>query len=67
MSLVIDAISDVGRLTAFEEALAASVLVRPYLAKALLGWSPRKLGLIENIEVYYAAWVASGAGDTGQA
>ncbi|KAJ7206250.1 hypothetical protein GGX14DRAFT_500409 [Mycena pura] len=49
---------------AFEEALAATVLVRPYLANALLGWSPRKPGLIENIEVYYAAWVASGAGDT---
>jgi len=49
---------------AFEEALAATGLVRPYLANALLGWSPKKPGLIENFDVYYAAWVASGAGDT---
>ncbi|KAJ7206251.1 hypothetical protein GGX14DRAFT_457421 [Mycena pura] len=43
----------------FEEAIAASGLNRAYLATSLLGWSPKKPGLIEGLDVYYAAWLAS--------
>ncbi|KAJ7133331.1 hypothetical protein C8R44DRAFT_977516 [Mycena epipterygia] len=43
----------------FEEAVASSGIVRPYLANALLGWSVKKPGLIEGLDIYYAAWLAS--------
>jgi hypothetical protein len=33
--------------------------IRPYLARTLLGWSPRKAGLIDGMETYYAEWKAS--------
>ncbi|KAJ7206324.1 hypothetical protein GGX14DRAFT_457580 [Mycena pura] len=42
----------------FEEAIQSTGLVRPYLANALLGWSPKKLGLIDGLDTYYAAWLA---------
>jgi hypothetical protein len=43
----------------YEEALATTSLVRPYLARALLGWQPRKTGLVDGLETYYAAYLAS--------
>ncbi|KAJ6505405.1 hypothetical protein C8R45DRAFT_972593 [Mycena sanguinolenta] len=43
----------------FEEAMQATTLVRPYLANALLGWVPKKPGLVEGLDIYYAAWLAS--------
>ncbi|KAJ6517235.1 hypothetical protein C8R47DRAFT_1062927 [Mycena vitilis] len=43
----------------FEEALASSGVVRPYLANALLGWCTKKPGLVDGLETYYAAWLAS--------
>jgi len=43
----------------FEEAVQASAVIRPYLANALLGWSPKKPGLVDGLETYYAAWLAS--------
>ncbi|KAJ7174171.1 hypothetical protein C8R43DRAFT_637355 [Mycena crocata] len=43
----------------FEEAVQSTGLVRPYLANALLGWSTKKQGLVEGLETYYAAWLAS--------
>ncbi|KAF9488439.1 NAD(P)-binding protein [Pleurotus eryngii] len=42
----------------FEEALGATLLLRPYLARALLGWTPRKPGLVDGLETYYASWRA---------
>ncbi|KAL1694657.1 hypothetical protein GGG16DRAFT_109990 [Schizophyllum commune] len=42
----------------FEEAVAASVITRPYLAHSMLGWVPKKAGLTDNLEVYYNASVA---------
>ncbi|EIW74573.1 NAD(P)-binding protein [Coniophora puteana RWD-64-598 SS2] len=44
---------------AFEQALGATNLLRPYLAKSLLGWQPKKAGLVDGLGVYYAAWKAS--------
>ncbi|KAH0826231.1 hypothetical protein J3R83DRAFT_5689 [Lanmaoa asiatica] len=43
----------------FEEALSVTVLLRPYLAKSLLGWQKKKPGLTEGLSLYYAAWKAS--------
>jgi len=43
----------------FEVAMAATVLVRPYLGQALLGWHPRKIGLTDGLNVYYQAYLAS--------
>ncbi|KAH0826232.1 hypothetical protein J3R83DRAFT_5690 [Lanmaoa asiatica] len=43
----------------FEEALSVTVLLRPYLAKSLLGWQQKKPGLTEGLSLYYAAWKAS--------
>jgi len=43
----------------FEEAACTTVRIRPYLARTLLDWSPRKPGLVDGMEVYYAAWKAS--------
>ena len=44
---------------ALEEAIATTTLLRPYLARSLVGWSPRKPGLVDGLAVYYAAWKAS--------
>jgi nucleoside-diphosphate-sugar epimerase len=43
----------------YEVALGTTSLIRPYLAKALLGWSPTKPGLVDGLPVYYAAWKAT--------
>ncbi|KIK64209.1 hypothetical protein GYMLUDRAFT_40498 [Collybiopsis luxurians FD-317 M1] len=45
--------------TVFEVALGTTVLVRPYLGRALLGWQPRKIGLIDGLDIYYAAYLAT--------
>jgi len=44
---------------AWEVALGATILIRPYLAKTLLGWQPKKPGLVDGLPVYYAAWKAA--------
>ncbi|KAI0719254.1 NAD(P)-binding protein [Cerioporus squamosus] len=43
----------------FEVALSTTTILRPYLAHALLGWRPRKAGLLDHLELYYKAWQAS--------
>ncbi|KAL0567991.1 hypothetical protein V5O48_014001 [Marasmius crinis-equi] len=43
----------------FETALGSTTNIRPYLARSLLGWQPRKAGLVDHMPVYYAAWKAS--------
>ncbi|EKM52493.1 uncharacterized protein PHACADRAFT_164427 [Phanerochaete carnosa HHB-10118-sp] len=43
----------------YETALTTTSLLRPYLARSLLSWQPRKAGLVDNLEVYYDAWKAS--------
>jgi hypothetical protein len=47
------------KYTAYEEALTTTSLIRPYLARALLGWQPRKAGLVDGLATYYAAYLAS--------
>jgi len=44
---------------AYEEALTTTSLVRPYLARALLDWQPKKSGLVDGLPIYYAAYLAS--------
>ncbi|KAL1746899.1 hypothetical protein HDZ31DRAFT_61724 [Schizophyllum fasciatum] len=43
----------------FEEAIASSAVLRPYLARSLLGWVPKKAGLTDNMEVHYNASIAA--------
>jgi nucleoside-diphosphate-sugar epimerase len=43
----------------YEEALQTTSLVRPYLGRTLLGWEPRKVNLVDGLEIYYASWKAS--------
>ncbi|KAI0917143.1 hypothetical protein AcW1_007583 [Taiwanofungus camphoratus] len=43
----------------FETAITTTSLLRPYLARSLLGWQPRKAGLVDHLEIYYNAWKAS--------
>ncbi|KAH8112045.1 NAD-binding protein [Phellopilus nigrolimitatus] len=43
----------------FEEAVATTTLLRPSLARALVGWRPLKAGLVDGMPAYYAAYAAS--------
>ncbi|PIL35612.1 hypothetical protein GSI_02340 [Ganoderma sinense ZZ0214-1] len=43
----------------FEATLNTTTILRPYLARALLGWRPRKASLIDHLDIYYNAWKAS--------
>ncbi|GBE79401.1 NAD(P)-binding protein [Sparassis latifolia] len=43
----------------FETATVTSAIIRPYLGRALLGWQPRKAGVVDHLEIYYNAWKAS--------
>ncbi|KAL0950134.1 hypothetical protein HGRIS_010130 [Hohenbuehelia grisea] len=43
----------------FESAITTTAIIRPYLARALLGWIPRKPSLVDGLDVYYAAFLAS--------
>jgi len=42
----------------YEVALGTTHLIRPYLARSLLGWRPSKPGLVDGMATYYAAWKA---------
>ena len=44
---------------AFEEAIMTTTLLRPYLARSLVGWNPRKPGVVDGLATYYATWKAS--------
>ncbi len=46
-------------MTVFEVALSTTTILRPYLARALLGWRPRKAGLLDHLELNYTSWKAS--------
>ncbi|KAF9567986.1 NAD(P)-binding protein [Agrocybe pediades] len=43
----------------YEVALGTTHLIRPYLARSLLGWRPSKPGLVDGMPIYYAAWKAT--------
>ncbi|KAF8810810.1 NAD(P)-binding protein [Phlegmacium glaucopus] len=43
----------------YEVALGTTSLLRPYLARALLGWHPSKPGFVDGLPVYYNAWKAA--------
>ncbi|KAK1235585.1 hypothetical protein PQX77_001178 [Marasmius sp. AFHP31] len=43
----------------YESALTQTTNLRPYLARSVLGWQPRKAGLVDYMAVYYASWRAS--------
>ncbi|KAK7437632.1 hypothetical protein VKT23_018531 [Stygiomarasmius scandens] len=43
----------------FEKAITTQQIMRPYLARTLLGWEPKKLGLTDGLELYWNAYLAS--------
>ncbi|KDQ52201.1 hypothetical protein JAAARDRAFT_50342 [Jaapia argillacea MUCL 33604] len=43
----------------YEVALQSTTLLRPYLARSLLGWQPKKTGLVDGLATYYAAFQAA--------
>lgn len=43
----------------FTEAIAITTILRPSLARALVGWRPLKPGVVDGIKTYYAAFKAS--------
>lgn len=46
-------------MTVLEDAMSTTILMRPYLAKKLLGWQPKKVGLGDGMKMYYDAWKSS--------
>jgi hypothetical protein len=42
----------------FEDALATTILLMPYLGRTLLGWQPRMPSLVDGMETYYASYTA---------
>jgi len=52
-------VADYTLLLAYEVALGTTSLLRPYLARTLLGWQAKKPGFIDGLPTYYAAWKAS--------
>ena len=51
-------VADYTLFLVFEKAFGTTVLLRPYLARAVLGWRPSKPGLVDGLSVYYNAWKA---------
>ncbi|TFY69635.1 hypothetical protein EVJ58_g303 [Rhodofomes roseus] len=45
--------------TPLERVFASSLRLRPYLARSLLGWQPRKAGVVDHMGLYYDVWKAS--------
>ncbi|TDL17297.1 NAD(P)-binding protein [Rickenella mellea] len=43
----------------YEEAQAGTAIMRPSLARAILGWTPKKAGFVDGMRTYYAAWQAT--------
>jgi len=43
----------------YEVAISGTTLIRPYLARALLGWRSKKPGLVDGLETYYFASLAA--------
>ncbi|KAM0790702.1 hypothetical protein ACM66B_004559 [Microbotryomycetes sp. NB124-2] len=43
----------------FERAVASTDLLRPTLAKSLLGWQAKRAPLAQDVLIYYRAWLAS--------
>ncbi|KZT73880.1 NAD(P)-binding protein [Daedalea quercina L-15889] len=48
----------------FEKAITTTLLMRPYLARSLLGWQPRKASLVDYLQIYYNAWKATAGSAT---
>ncbi|KAF5340439.1 hypothetical protein D9758_013566 [Tetrapyrgos nigripes] len=42
----------------FEKAITTQHIIRPYLARSLLGWEPKKPGLTDGLGLYWNAYLA---------
>lgn len=44
---------------AYDTAWVSTLQARPSLAAALTGWQPKKMGLVDGMDVYWASYLAS--------
>jgi len=44
---------------AYENAFQSTTNIKPVLGNSLLGWQPKKLGLVDGMDIYWASFVAS--------
>jgi hypothetical protein len=42
----------------FEKAITTQQIIRPYLARSLLDWEPKKPGLTDGLSLYWSAYLA---------
>ncbi|WWD21567.1 hypothetical protein CI109_106053 [Kwoniella shandongensis] len=43
----------------WDKAWTSTVLIKPSLGNALTGWTPKKMSLVDGMDIYYAAWLAN--------
>lgn len=53
-------------LIGYDKPWASTLNARPSLGPALTGWQPKKLSLVDGMDLYWAAYVASKEGDKYQ-
>jgi hypothetical protein len=46
-------------LTAYDKAWVSTLNARPSLGAALSGWYPRKMSLVDGMDVYWSSYLAS--------
>lgn len=46
---------EIANISAFEDAWVSTTLARPSLGEALTGWRPKKMGLVDGVDLYWAA------------
>jgi hypothetical protein len=44
---------------AYDTAWVSTLHARPSLGAALVGWTPKKMGLVDGMDVYWASYLAS--------
>ncbi|KAK8847476.1 hypothetical protein IAR55_005334 [Kwoniella newhampshirensis] len=50
---------DKGASNAWDKAWVSTALIKPSLGYALTGWVPRKMSLVDGMDIYWAAWFAN--------
>jgi hypothetical protein len=52
-------LSGVSDSTAYDKAWVSTLNARPSLGAALAGWYPRKMSLVDGMDVYWSSYLAS--------
>ncbi|WRT64693.1 uncharacterized protein IL334_001627 [Kwoniella shivajii] len=45
--------------SAYEEAWASTTLIKPSLGDALTGWKPKKMSLVDGMDIYWSSYLAN--------